>query len=406
MASVVRQLLAGFSDDSARAVVWAAKNGSLGDNEIAALAEGLADSGARLPRDSHSADLASTGGPTSLSTLLCPLFLRARGLRVPKLGIPGRPAGGIDVLQTIPGYRAEIDASSVQRALRKSGYVHVLADARWTPLDAEFFTYRQRVSAQEVPELVIASILAKKVAMGVVGAGLEVRVAPHGNFGKDMDRARANSQRYNAVARLMDLQPVCVLTEASSPYQPFIGRGEALLAIDDVLRGVPDPWLAAHARLCERMAKIVAGEMAINTDEPVRPADLRAVHFSLLRTHGTSPSAFNDRVETVRKSPRRLFHATRRGIPNYDLARLRELLIGRQRLEMTRGVSGTSDPAGVILLAAPNATVGRGDVLMSARVPRGEKDLADALGECVSIVTEPQAQPELIELNEFEVVNA
>ncbi len=61
------------------------------------LARSVASSGAQISaRASFSADVASTGGPTSLSTLICPLFLRAAGAVVPKLGVPGRPAGGID----------------------------------------------------------------------------------------------------------------------------------------------------------------------------------------------------------------------------------------------------------------------------------------------------------------------
>ncbi len=60
------------------------------------------------------ADVASTGGPSSLSTLLSPLFLRAGGAVVPKLGVPGRPAGGIDCLAQIPGYRTELSAQEVE----------------------------------------------------------------------------------------------------------------------------------------------------------------------------------------------------------------------------------------------------------------------------------------------------
>ena len=49
------------------------------------------------------ADVASTGGPGSLSTLLPPFVLSTLGCNVVKLGVPGRSAGAIDSLATLPG---------------------------------------------------------------------------------------------------------------------------------------------------------------------------------------------------------------------------------------------------------------------------------------------------------------
>jgi pyrimidine-nucleoside phosphorylase len=128
-ANPVRTFLDRSDETAAAELVDAATDGHLTDGEIAELARGLASSGAELPPDPCSADLASTGGPTSLSTLLCPLFLRARGLRVPKLSVVGRPAGGVDVLQTIPGFNAALELPTAKAALARSGGVPPL---RWT----------------------------------------------------------------------------------------------------------------------------------------------------------------------------------------------------------------------------------------------------------------------------------
>lgn len=71
---------------------------------VAELASKLAASGHQRPKGRIEADLASTGGPSRLSTLLVLLQLVAAGCRVPTVGVPGRPAGGIDVLATVPGH--------------------------------------------------------------------------------------------------------------------------------------------------------------------------------------------------------------------------------------------------------------------------------------------------------------
>lgn len=363
----------------------AAVEGALGDEDIAELARALAASGSRIAHNPRSADVASTGGPSSLSTLLCPLHLRCRGLIVPTLGVPGRPAGGIDVLQTIPGYQATLAPEAAEKALHVSGYVHLLADDRWAPLDAQLFAYRKRYGAQAVPVLVIASILAKRLAAGVVGAGLEIRVAPHGNFGADLAAARTNARRYNVVARLLDLKPVCGLTDATRPYQPYIGRGESLLALAEILAGRAQGWLADHAILCQRISDAVASMLGAEVTGPPAHAQLQRAHDALLEAHGAQPSAFLARVEIVRDARRSVILAERRGVVSYDLRRLRELLVARQLASLRASESGPPDPAGVILGAPAGAQIEAGEPVMWIRVPRGEGALAGELAACCRI---------------------
>ena len=99
--------LSSSSDESDLSnIVQYAVQHELTDSEIAHLANKLAASGILLKQlPDNGLDIASTGGPSSLSTLLTPLFLRHMNRSVPKLSVSGRPARGIDVLATIPGYR-------------------------------------------------------------------------------------------------------------------------------------------------------------------------------------------------------------------------------------------------------------------------------------------------------------
>ena len=253
--------LSASSDESdISAVVLFAAQHELTDFDIAFLADKLANSGTvfnNLPK--NSLDIASTGGPSSLSTLLTPLFLRYMDRAVPKLSVPGRPAGGIDVLATIPNYRIHLQPSEVILCLNKCGYVHFMADENYAPLDAKMFTIRQRIGVQSSVSLVIASILAKKLAVGLKHVGLDIRVGTDNNFGISFEKARLNALRFCSVSHILGINAKCVLTDGSRPYQPMIGRGEALIALNQVFEETAGPWLKTHMTQCWNMAAELTG---------------------------------------------------------------------------------------------------------------------------------------------------
>jgi hypothetical protein len=125
MAQVVA---AGTADEFDAADVWQLSDAMARSGTVAAFGDGR-----------PTADLASTGGPSSLSTLLGPLYLHSYEFIVPKLGVPGRPAGGIDVLAQLPGYKIRLNLSEINDVIERCGYAHFLADENFAPLDATFF---------------------------------------------------------------------------------------------------------------------------------------------------------------------------------------------------------------------------------------------------------------------------
>ena len=129
---------------------------------------------------------------------------------------------------------------------------------KFAPLDTRLFRLRQELGAQGVEPLVIASLLSKKLAAGVVSFGIDVRVAKHGNFGNDFDAARLSASRFCRIAQMLGLDAVCVLSEAGQPLQPYIGRGEALLALRNLFSGQASPWLQNHVDECAEIVQLVA----------------------------------------------------------------------------------------------------------------------------------------------------
>lgn len=347
-----------------KALVVSAANSAWAAQDMGRLANILAASGARLRLrdDQIAADVASTGGPSSLSTLLCPLYLRCYGFVVPKLGVPGRPAGGVDVLAQLPGYRTELTAPEVHRILDSCGYAHFLAGAEFAPLDAALFQFRQKVGAQNLPAFAVASILAKKIACGVRFAGLDVRVAPHGNFGSDYSEARISAAWFCSAAAAAGISAAAALTDGRTPYQPYIGRGESVLALRLIFEGRADPWLIEHNHRCRLLAANVA---ALHPGMGVQSSDIQSAFVENVIAQGSSKDAFYEKAAAIEECPRHEVRAARDGFFWVDLSTLRPVFTDANSRSAEGGPF--SDFLGIILKERPGAYVHRGDLLGSVR---------------------------------------
>jgi thymidine phosphorylase len=365
------------SDATIRAVITLFKEQHPRDPLAASrLALVLAESGARIaPSDILAVDVASTGGPSSLSTLLTPLFLRAAGVRVPKLGVPGRPAGGIDCLAQVPGYRTVLSSAEVSAVLESCGYAHFLATREVAPLDGRMFRLRQEMDAQAVPSLVTASILAKKVAVGIGRAGLDIRVAPHGNFGSDWTEARKNAQLFVEAAQQLGIAATAVLTDGRYLYQPYLGRAESLQALEALFSGEEISWLGEHCSSCKSMAMACLPEN-LRGKAHVASRNLLRRHFEAnLVAQGASIEGYSEYIEQVGNVTRVEIFAEREGFCEFPLKDLRTLFVENQG-PWDDALGVFPDPIGICFAERPGSWVEKGALLATVRI-------ADSLRESV-----------------------
>lgn len=333
--------------------------------DVCALAQVLARSGIALGDwgASSAADIASTGGPFSLSTLLCPLILAAAGYYVPKLGVPGRPAGGIDCMLQVPGYRAEFDEDELRRIVERTGYAHFLSGGRFAPLDARMFSLRQRHGLQSVARLATASILSKKLAVGICRVGLDVRVAPWGNFGADMDSAGVAADIFTDCARMLGLEAFVFLSDSTFPYQPYLGRSESLLAMAKVLDGSAEGLLAGHAADCLDMAATVIERNTVPTW-----SDARSVLAQHLNAQGTDIKHFESVAARTEAAHKHQIIASRPGYFAPNIPALRDALVKAQSAHKSAQPAVLfPDPIGLVLCAPAGEQVELEQPLASVR---------------------------------------
>lgn len=369
------------------------KKYDLDDFEILNLAQGLADSGVTITHTNEQIyDIPSTGGPSSLSTLLCPVILKLLGNKVLKLGVPGRPAGGIDVLSKIRGYNINPDPTEVKEWSSKSNYIHFLANHNFTPADSKLFLYRKNNNALDIPCLVIASLLSKKIAVRLSKVGLDVRVGEFGNFGKTFEEARDNCQRFIRVAALAGIDAKCFITNGMIAQQPYIGRGEALLALYNIFKGEACSRLSEHLGVCLEMSLSISDNKSINFDI----SDIEDAFIENIELQNGNKESFYSQAVSVSEKHIHYINASRSGFLIIDLYKIRDAIVSVQNSIEEE----FADPCGVILKSKSAQFILAGEKICTYRYELTNKNEFEAKLRSAFIITE-----NINSINNIEIIN-
>jgi len=199
------------------------------DRETVALTRAMLHSGKilRLPSvKSVKVDKHSTGGVgDKISICLAPL-VAACGVAVPMIsgrGL-GHTGGTLDKLEAIPGYRVQLTPARFERVVREVGASMIGQSAELAPADRRIYGLRDVTATVECIPLIVASILSKKLAEGIDGLVLDVKVG-RGAFMKDLKSARALAQALVRVGSGAGKRVVALLTAMDAPIGRTIGNG-------------------------------------------------------------------------------------------------------------------------------------------------------------------------------------
>ncbi|HYQ25638.1 MAG TPA: thymidine phosphorylase, partial [Polyangiaceae bacterium] len=201
----------------------------MSDRETVALTDAMLHSGKVLRLPSVKAvkvDKHSTGGVgDKISICLAPL-VAACGVAVPMIsgrGL-GHTGGTLDKLEAIPGYRVQLPPARFERIVREVGVSMIGQSAQLAPADRRMYALRDVTATVECIPLIVASILSKKLAEGIDGLLLDVKVG-RGAFMKDLDSARALARALVRVGTAAGKRVVALLTAMDCPIGRTIGNG-------------------------------------------------------------------------------------------------------------------------------------------------------------------------------------
>jgi pyrimidine-nucleoside phosphorylase len=348
---------------------------------IVELTKKLAYSGHTLDlQNSSTADIPSTGGPSSLSTIICPLILKEYHT-VPKLGIIGRPAGGIDVLSQIEGYTIKLNKREIYQIIEKTNYCHFISNNEYAPLDSLLFKYRSENNFKDIPSLVIASLLAKKIAVGVKQICLDIRYSNYGNFGKSLHESELLSSNFKSVADLLDLKSYFYFSDNNLLMQPYIGRGEALVAIDEIITGCNNPWLNNHILICKEIVETLL-------QRNISHMNLQDVIYKNFIENIEAQRGNLDSFFQIAKTTKELhiyeLVSPKHGRLKINIEKMRNLIVKIQKKYIFND-NEFPDPCGIIFYKNQSESVSKNDLILTYRVEQRDLELFQT--ELKSIIT-------------------
>ena len=237
----IAQFVRGLTDDSvtegqAGAFAMAVFFRGLDAAERVALTQAMTSSGTVLTWDLPGpvVDKHSTGGVgDTVSLMLAPMVASCGGF-VPMIsgrGL-GHTGGTFDKMEAVPGYVAAPTMAKFRSVVARVGCAIIGQTADLAPADKRLYGVRDVTATVESIGLITASILSKKLAAGLDGLVMDVKVG-NGAFISKLPEARTLAKSLLTTAAGAGLSTTAVLTDMDRPLSDTAGNAlEVAYAVD------------------------------------------------------------------------------------------------------------------------------------------------------------------------------
>ena len=228
------------TDAQAGAFAMAVCLRGLGESGAAALTRAMRDSGAVLRWDLPGPvlDKHSTGGIGDCVSLLLAPALAACGAYVPMIsgrGL-GHTGGTLDKLEAIPGFRTALSEDQLRAQIGQVRCAIVSASAEIAPADRRLYAIRDATGTVDSIDLITASVLSKKLAAGLEGLVLDVKVGS-GAFMTTMADAEALARALVGAAQGAGCMTTALITDMSQPLATAAGNALEVIEVMETLTG-------------------------------------------------------------------------------------------------------------------------------------------------------------------------
>jgi pyrimidine-nucleoside phosphorylase len=340
----------------------------------------------------------STGGVgDKVSIALAPLAAAA-GVIVPKMsgrGL-GHTGGTLDKLESIPGYRTDLDIPAFIRVLADVGTSIIGQTQALVPADRALYALRDVTATVESIPLIAASIMSKKLAEGSSALVLDVKCGS-GAFMKSEEDARTLASALMAIGRGAGVPAQAVITRMEAPLGQSVGNALEIAECIRMLRGDGPADLTSLVRaLATRMVRLATGadeeragtQVARALDSGAALERLRA----LIARHGGDAAVVDRPDRLPQASCTRVVPAPRSGF----VTRLDAALVGQAAVRLGAGRARAGDvldhAAGIVVARHPGDPVDAGDPVLRLHY-NDARGLEDALRLAAAALRVDDAPP-------------
>ncbi|GAV31200.1 pyrimidine-nucleoside phosphorylase [Coriobacteriaceae bacterium EMTCatB1] len=408
------------SEDEIARIVQAFTSGEMPDYQMAAwlmaaflrgldadetvwLTRAMRDSGRVVDLSSVEApvvDKHSTGGVGDKTTLVLAPLVASCGVAVAKMsgrGL-GHTGGTLDKLESIPGFRVEMEVEQFVEQVRSVGIAVIAQSPEICPADKKMYALRDVTGTVPSVPLIVSSILSKKAAGGASAIVLDVKTGS-GAFMKTEEEARTLAHELQRVGRALGLKVQCVVSDMDQPLGRAVGNALEVCEAIRTLHGdgpedLTELCLQLGARML-RLAGVVDDDAAglARVKQALSDGSALDTFLRWVTAQGGDSRVADDPDRLPRSEYSTVLAATEGGfVAGFDAE-----AVGRAAVALGAGRETKEQPvdrgAGIVLAVKRGDRVDRGDpvaTLYASSVERLEAGL-ERLRDAVRLSAEPPA---------------